>query len=331
MLASKALEPCTPRWPFARRVRDHIAECSPRGFAESVRTLIESLVTAYKEDSPHASSFSASEPFRQALSFLPLATDLATHEDIHLETANFALPTVRPDENWPPQPGSTLHPVYVHAQSQLRWREMQAEARLTGSRSTVPLPPLPVLAPPFALTPLPTQRLTPLTPLTPPPPPPLSRRTQALPIPLSSEPCISMLLHPGRLRTGSEIAQLRVALVSMLVVDDLPDEIQICLRLRSERGGGGGGGGGDGDGGGGDSGRSDGGSSRRLVVTFRRDEFDQQGPSGPIECKKILQLQVPALEVRRATPGAWRSPLPDRPRRSPFLRPRSHTHTYLAT
>ena len=33
-------------------VQQHIASCSARPFAESVRELIESLVTAYKEDEP---------------------------------------------------------------------------------------------------------------------------------------------------------------------------------------------------------------------------------------------------------------------------------------
>ena len=148
-----------------------------------------------------------------------------------------------PEEPWPPAACSTLHPYWAHATRQLRDRDPAAHERL---RCT-PLPQLP-----------------------------------QLPIPLSAEPCLSMLLHPGRVRTSMLEVPVRVGVVSMLVVDQLPSQLQLQLRLEPW--------GADGAGGGG------GASSGVLTLTLSRDEFVQEGPSGPIECKKVVTLPVTPLQ-----------------------------------
>ena len=100
-----------PQWTFAQWVGRHVQGSSPRHFAESVRAMIESLVTACQEEpvscamptpSVPYSSFTAEAPFRLALPFLELRTSLATNPVIALEPTNFALPAVKPEKPWPP-------------------------------------------------------------------------------------------------------------------------------------------------------------------------------------------------------------------------------------
>ena len=154
-----------PRWPFAQRVLQHLRQTSPTRFAESIRAMLEALVTACQEDSgaPSApySNFTAEGPFSTALPFLRLVPELATDPTVALEPTNFALPAVTPEEPWPPAEANLIHPVYLHAVSQLRTMELAVQQ--SRSRSRAVRPDLP-----------------------------------ELPIPLNASPCVSMLLHPGR-------------------------------------------------------------------------------------------------------------------------------------
>ena len=52
-----------------------------------------------------------------------------------------------------------------------------------------------------------------------------------LPIALNATPCISMLLHPGRVATSTQQPLVRIALVCMLVRDALPEQISIRVRM----------------------------------------------------------------------------------------------------
>ena len=269
-LATKALEmPSPPRWPFAQLVQRHINAVGPGRFAESVRMMLEELVTACTDDqSPgQVSTFSAEGPFRHVLPFLRLTPALASDPAIALEPTNFALPAVRPDDPWPPpDPGSMLHEVFWHAQAQLR--AMESAAAQQRSRSRALRPDLPLL-----------------------------------PIALSPVPCLSMLLHPGRVASSSAEPLVRIAIVSMLVKADLPAEIPIVVRASqwskldqlAETG--------SADEGGGAIGgeRSDGAGAGIVVLSFSilREEFAQEGPSGPIEAKRVLLLeQLPANRAR---------------------------------
>ena len=161
--------------------------------------MIEALVTACQPDDSGAaggavSTFTADAPFQAALPFLRLHAGLASDPDVALEPANFALPAVRQDAPWPPPDGSiVLHPIYLHAQQQLRTiAHAAAHAR---SRSRAARPELP-----------------------------------ELPISLSATPCVSMLLHPGRLVAHTDEPMVRVAVVSMLVRDALPPELTFAVR-----------------------------------------------------------------------------------------------------
>lgn len=97
---------------------------------------------------------------------------------------------------------------------------------------------------------------------------------------------------------------IRIAIVSMLVREALPDEIAFTVRavpwdvLPDEPSGAPGAAPGGGAGGGG--GRS---SPNEPLVVFSvyRDEFTQEGPSGPIEAKRILLLRALPLQRTRVT------------------------------
>ena len=263
-----------PRWPFAQRFLKYLQQqTTPKRFAESVRAMIEALVTACQEEqSPNTppapySNFTAEEPFNTCLPFMELHAGMATDPNIALEPTNFALPSVKAEEPWPPAESNLIHPVYIHAVQQLRVIESAVQNR--RSRSAAARHELP-----------------------------------ELPIALNAEPCVSMLLHPGRLVTTSEEPMIRIAIVSMLVREALPDEIAFTVRavpwdvLPDEPSGAPGAAPGGGAGGGG--GRS---SPNEPLVVFSvyRDEFTQEGPSGPIEAKRILLLRALPLQRTRVT------------------------------
>lgn len=240
-LATKAVQAPPPRWQFAALVQKHIARLTPKVFAETVRDTIEGLVTAFKDDSPNSpqSTFTVDESFARLLPFLTLCQELASDEEVRLDPANFALPEVKPEEPWPPATSHPVHPVYVHAARVLRQRDIETNGR---SRSRVALPMLP-----------------------------------EMPIALSTQPCQSMLLHPGRLRTAEHEPLVRVSIVSMLVVAQLPAELVVTAHathhpsLPGEEG------------------------EHPITLRFRREDFTQQGPSGPIESKKSFSLRLPQL------------------------------------
>lgn len=242
-LANKAVQAPPPRWQFAALVQKHIARCTPKVFAESVRDTIEGLVTAFKEESPNTalSTFTVDESFSRLLPFLHLCPELASDDEVRLDPANFALPEVKPEEPWPPATSHPVYPVYVHAARVLRQREIETNGR---SRSRVALPMLP-----------------------------------EMPISLTTQPCQSMLLHPGRLRTAEDEPLVRVSIVSMLVVAQLPVEITVTAHttqhpsLAGEE------------------------AAPPITLSFRREDFTQQGPSGPIESKKTFSLRLPQLQA----------------------------------
>ena len=108
-----------------------------------------------------------------------------------------------------------------------------------------------------------------------------------MPIALSTQPCQSMLLHPGRLLSSEADPLVRVSIVSMLVVAQLPPEIVVTARVTRHP--------------------SSPGEEAEPPITlrFRREDFTQQGPSGPIESKKTFSLRSPqpaALVVRFELP-----------------------------
>ena len=65
-------------------MQKHIARCTPKVFAESVRDTIEGLVTAFKEDSPNTalSTFTVDESFSRLLPFLHLCPELASDDEV---------------------------------------------------------------------------------------------------------------------------------------------------------------------------------------------------------------------------------------------------------
>lgn len=266
-LAAMARDDHAPsKWPFARVVHEYLQSTSPAHFAESVRAMLEELVTACQEPPPPPPlegsrgggggaaaeprpPFSAEWPFSLALPFLRLSPGLAGDPSIRLDATNFALPVVQPDEPWPPAEESMLHPVYLHAQSQLRVIEHAAQAsrsRSRAARADIP----------------------------------------ELPITLSAEPCVSMLLHPGRVVSHDAEPVVRIALISMTVRDAMPPEIPIDVYATPWTDGAGGGGG-------------EGAAVLLLSFAVRRDEFAQQGPSGPIEAKRVVVLHLETVGVRR--------------------------------
>lgn len=267
-----------PRWPFASTLLKHLRKTTPAKFAQSVRGMIEYLVTACQEGEaappggaaaappspPIFTTFTAETPFRSVLPFLGLDAALATDPDVALEPTNFALPSVRAEDPWPPAESNLVHPVYMHALAQLRI--IEAAASEHRSRSRAARPELP-----------------------------------ELPIPLTAEPCVSMLLHPGRVATPTEDPMVRIAIVSMLVRDALPPEIVLVLRARpwAEGSGGGAGNGEIGGAGNGGAAAGAGGEEPMLVFSVHRDEFLQEGPSGPIEAKRVLSLRcLPGQRTR---------------------------------
>jgi len=222
--------------------------------------MIEALVTACETDMPPTSgvsysSFTAAAPFNHALPFLELQPNLASDASVALEPTNFALPAVKAEEPWPPAEANMVHPVYIHALNQLR--VMDDAQREQRSRSRAARPELP-----------------------------------ELPIALNASPCVSMMLHPGRLVTTSEEPMIRIAIVSMLVREALPAEISFSVRAGPW---------------GGESaapdGQSGGASGVDPLLTFSvfRDEFTQEGPSGPIEAKRILLLRALPLTRTRVS------------------------------
>jgi len=239
-LAIKAIQAPPPRWAFAALVQKHIARLTPKVFAETVRDTIEGLVTAFKDDSPNSpqSTFTVDESFARLLPFLTLCQELASDDEVRLDPANFALPEVKPEEPWPPASSHPVHPVYVHAKRVLHLRDLETNGR---SRSRVALPVLP-----------------------------------EMPIALSTQPCQSMLLHPGRLRTTEAEPLVRVSIVSMLVVAQLPAEIVVTAQVTHHP-------------------SVPGEEEPPITLRFRREEFTQQGPSGPIESKKTFSLRLPQL------------------------------------
>ena len=272
-LATKALEQAAemppPRWKFAQRVLDRIREVSPAIFAAQVREMIESLITACQEDQPEAASapfstFRLEAPWSAALPFLALTDGLATDPSVALEPTNFALPAVHAEEPWPPTDANMIQPVYLHAVHQLR--VMEHAAQNARSRSRAVRPELP-----------------------------------ELPIPLNAEPCVSMLLHPGRLTTSSAEPMIRLAFVSMHVRDALPEEIPVSVRVAPW--------GTDAAdeppaGSGGDGGSAEGGTRRAeptIAFSIFRDEFTQEGPSGPVEAKRILLVRALPMQRTRVT------------------------------
>jgi len=240
-LAQKAAQAPPPRWQFAAMVQKHITRVGSKAFAESVRNTIEGLVTAFKEDAPNAalSTFTVDESFSKLLPFLHLCPELASDDEVRLDPANFALPEVKPEEPWPPPPSHPVHPVYLHAARVLRERDLATNGR---SRSRVALPMLP-----------------------------------EMPISLSAQPCQSMLLHPGRLRTAEEEPLVRLSVVSMLVVAQLPAEIVVLAHLMPPG--------------------AVGSAEPPITLRFRREDFTQQGPSGPIESKKTFSMRMDPLQA----------------------------------
>ena len=87
-----------------------------------------------------------------------------------------------------------------------------------------------------------------------------------------------MLLHPGRLRTAEAEPLVRVSIVSMLVVANLPAEIVVTAHVTHHP-------------------SVAGEEEPPITLRFRREEFTQQGPSGPIESKKTFTLRVAALQA----------------------------------
>ena len=85
-----------------------------------------------------------------------------------------------------------------------------------------------------------------------------------------------MLLHPGRLRTAEAEPLVRVSIVSMLVVANLPAEIVVTAHVTHHP-------------------SVPGEEEPPITLRFRREEFTQQGPSGPIESKKTFTLRLPQL------------------------------------
>ena len=282
-LATRALEASNnappPRWPFSQLVLSHLRHTSPRAFAESVRAMIEALVTACQEEPAGGgsaapgggteapkSTFTPEAPFNMGLPFLNLRSALATDPVIALEPTNFALPAVTAEEPWPPADGSLVHPVYIHATKQLR--TMEHAVQQSRSRSRAVRPDLP-----------------------------------ELPIPLNASPCVSMILHPGRLVTSSAEPAVRIAIVSMLVRDALPVEIPVTVRahpwdqspssadLPS----------GNAHGSGSSGGPASASDVPLLTFSIYRDEFTQEGPSGPIEAKRILLLRALPMQRTRVT------------------------------
>ena len=220
---------------------------------------------------------------------------------MRLDPANFALPEVKPEEPWPPASSHPVHPVYVHAARVLRQRDIETNGR---SRSRVCSPPhpspavYPLLLPPRPAHPTPapsTRTLDPHPVSTRTLPPPARAPTFPAPIPanrsvgqvalpmlpempiaLSTQPCQSMLLHPGRLRTAEAEPLVRVSIVSMLVVAQLPSEIVVTAHVTHHP-------------------SVPGEEEPPITLRFRREEFTQQGPSGPIESKKTFSLRLPQL------------------------------------
>lgn len=107
-----------------------------------------------------------------------------------------------------------------------------------------------------------------------------------LPVALNARPCLSMLLHPGRASAPADAPAVRIALVSMLVRDELPSEIPITVRVAPWPS------------------HHSGGSGAALepsdavIYTVLREEFAQEGPSGPVEAKRVLHLR-PAVALGR--------------------------------
>lgn len=245
------------------QVLDHLQDSTPQQFATGIRAMIEGLVTPCQEEDTtirreEYSSFSVETPFGHALPFLRLGQRLATDPSIALEPTNFALPAVLPEEPWPPPESSMVHSVYLHAQAQLRLIEQAAA--MARSRSRAARPELP-----------------------------------ELPIPLTAEPCISMLLHPGRVMSSEDEIMVRIAIVSMHVRDALPSEMFFVVRAspwdqrgegRAEAGGGGD------DAAATAASASDSASEPLMSFSILRSEFAQEGPSGPVEAKRVLLLRT---------------------------------------
>eukprot|EP00325_Prymnesiales_sp_UTEX-LB-985_P014454 CAMPEP_0174754842 /NCGR_PEP_ID=MMETSP1094-20130205/105945_1 /TAXON_ID=156173 /ORGANISM="Chrysochromulina brevifilum, Strain UTEX LB 985" /LENGTH=687 /DNA_ID=CAMNT_0015960725 /DNA_START=61 /DNA_END=2124 /DNA_ORIENTATION=- len=195
-LADKAAQTETPpRWPFAALVLNHIKSTSPPRFASSVRELIEELVTACQGDSAATTTFSAESPFNQFMPFLRLTPSLAADPAIALEPTNFALPALPREDPWPPPEGSMLQAIYDHACTQIHTMELAQQQQRSRSRA-------------------------------------VRSELPELPISLTAQPCVSMLLHPGRVITEASEPILRVALISMLVRDEIPAQIPIIVRAR---------------------------------------------------------------------------------------------------
>ena len=199
-----------------------------------------------------------------------------------------------------------VQPVYLHAVHQLRIIEHAAQNARSRSRAVRPELP-------------------------------------ELPIPLNAEPCVSMILHPGRLITSADEPPIRIAIVSMLVRDALPDEIPVSVRVMPWEMA-------DDAGGGGGAASAEASKAVEPVITFSiyRDEvrtrvacnthtsrrlthththarhtrclcgparrhltrvtgsttippeqFTQEGPSGPIEAKRILLVRALPLTRTR--------------------------------
>ena len=104
-----------------------------------------------------------------------------------------------------------------------------------------------------------------------------------MPIPINFTPCETLLLHPGRIvaaETGEALIPL--ALVSMLVNAQMPPEFTLAVTAHAyvapTEGGS----------------RSPPPPTTLPPVLFRRDDFAQEGPTGPIEAKQTLALSVGA-------------------------------------
>jgi hypothetical protein len=279
LLASRAAETSpAPRWPFARRVQEYLQSTSPRAFASSVRGMIENLVSACQEDGPPTpfSSFSTEGSFELVAPFLALDAALASDPSATLDPTNFALPIIQREDPWPPPEDATLAPVYDHAVSVLRAADATS-AGGGGRRHGVGRASLP--------------------------------KMPEVPIALSAVPCVSMLLHPGRIATTDAECLVRVALISMLVREALPEELTVIvwagpwtegasegIAVSSAQYGadrahdGAKEVGSDGPIGGADA-------TPVLEFVVGRHEFSQEGPSGPIEAKRVLL--VPGLPLQR--------------------------------
>lgn len=280
LLASRAAETSpAPRWPFARRVQEYLQSTSPGAFASSVRGMIENLVTACQEEGPPTpfSSFSTQGSFELVAPFLALDAALASDPSATLDPTNFALPIVQREAPWPPPEDATLAPVYDHAVSVLRAADATS-AGGGGRRHGVGRASLP--------------------------------KMPEVPIALSAVPCVSMLLHPGRIVTTNAECLVRVALISMLVREALPEELTVIVwacpwtegasaniavsgaqygAVRAQ----------DGAQEVGPAAADIGAADATPVLEFvvGRHEFLQEGPSGPIEAKRVLL--VPGLPLQR--------------------------------